>query len=292
MESHIEPASFKCDICDKVFTERSKLQRHLRVHTDRRPFKCDICQKSFSQPSLLSKHKKIHFGEKPFKCDHCGKGFSESGNLNRHLRTHTGEKPYCCKICGKAFSQASHVNKHLKTHAETLSLTTDDERGPYIVSSFSFNPAAKEDVVAASSLINAANPDASTILPEGLLAPYNDISRYVRFFPDSEFCQCTNCGESFTVSQYTDHIAACLASNPDETAVADVDVTVNETGDTKMTKESNVDTKPDASVINDDIQPDTLGQCKSIFTQSDHFSDVINSYCGRQSEIHIKTEVI
>lgn len=294
METHNEVASFKCHICDKVFTENDKFQCHLQCHSDQRPLQCNICQKSFFQTCVLNKHKKIHLGDKPFKCDLCGKGFTESGNLTRHLRIHTGEKPYSCKICGKAFSQASHVNKHMKTHPETMSLTVDNECGSYASSHNSYisNSIVTDNLAAPTEMVTAPSQDGAAILPESLLAQYSDISRYVRFFANSELCQCTNCGQSFTVSEYTDHINACLASNPDVAGADVLGMRINEAEANKMAKElSDVEMKPEVTALLDNAQANVFGQGKSIFTESDHFSDVINSYCGRQSKIHIKTEV-
>ena len=108
----------KCIHCGKCFSYESELSIHLRMHTGEKPYKCTQCEKCFKTKSELNIHLRIHTGEKPYKCIHCGKCFSQKSKLSIHLRIHTGEKPYECPQCEKCFKTTSQLNSHLRIHTE------------------------------------------------------------------------------------------------------------------------------------------------------------------------------
>lgn len=53
---------FVCDVCQRAFTMRASLRRHLNIHTAEKNFLCDLCSKSFSERGTLQLHMKIHRG--------------------------------------------------------------------------------------------------------------------------------------------------------------------------------------------------------------------------------------
>ena len=53
-------SSMKCDMCDVVFNNKSKLIRHMLTHIDEKPFKCSECGTGFTQNSNLKKHRMTH----------------------------------------------------------------------------------------------------------------------------------------------------------------------------------------------------------------------------------------
>jgi hypothetical protein len=87
-----------------------------------RGFTCSApeCGKRFVDRSKLSRHMLVHTGERPFPCEHpgCGRCFSLSYNLKSHMRVHTGERPFVCDVpgCSKKFAQESNLRSHYKVH--------------------------------------------------------------------------------------------------------------------------------------------------------------------------------
>ena len=66
--SHGVDSDMKCPYCCKVFNFQSKLDRHIRAHTNERPFQCKYCHYSAKHRDNLKthcylKHKSIVFNE-------------------------------------------------------------------------------------------------------------------------------------------------------------------------------------------------------------------------------------
>ena len=103
---------------------------------------CTVCLKGFRERSKLMRHMLVHTGERPFPCNLCGKSFSVDYNLKTHMRIHTGERPFQCSAqgCSKAFTQSGNLKAHIQArHAETISIMNSIETSPEEEKIKSFN---------------------------------------------------------------------------------------------------------------------------------------------------------
>ncbi|XP_078535420.1 uncharacterized protein LOC144822142 [Lissotriton helveticus] len=107
---------YVCNQCEKSYSLKGELIRHIRTHTGVRPYACTDCEKSFFQKTHLITHRRTHTGEKPYVCSFCYKRFNRKDNLNGHQRIHTGEKPYKCIECDKSFIRKGDLNEHRRRH--------------------------------------------------------------------------------------------------------------------------------------------------------------------------------
>ena len=93
---------WRCEICDKEFSQQGNLITHKRIHTGK-PISCSFCETKLAtkcalQNHLATKHK-IGDVTRKYTCSICNKVFTNKQELNRHTFTHTGEKPFQCDFC-------------------------------------------------------------------------------------------------------------------------------------------------------------------------------------------------
>lgn len=77
--------NFRCNFCDKPYTNYMALRNHMRIHTQRKKHICHTCGKAFRLARFLRNHQKVHEeGATPFGCPTCGKSFQGRSGLARH----------------------------------------------------------------------------------------------------------------------------------------------------------------------------------------------------------------
>ena len=91
---------FECEICGRVTTDYSNLNKHCRLHTREKPFKCNECKKAFSDRSDYDVHCRTH-GDKTNRT---------TSNLKSH--SYTQKISYVCCMCGEKFSSLENLHQH------------------------------------------------------------------------------------------------------------------------------------------------------------------------------------
>ncbi|XP_071359872.1 zinc finger protein 850-like [Trachinotus anak] len=105
-----------CRRCGTQFSEKEKLEDHMKTHIKEKPYSCPDCGKRFINESYIQVHQRIHTGERPFLCSQCGRGFHTASSLKLHEMQHSEERPFACTICGKTFRINSYLTAHYQTH--------------------------------------------------------------------------------------------------------------------------------------------------------------------------------
>ncbi|RMZ90985.1 hypothetical protein DV736_g1751, partial [Chaetothyriales sp. CBS 134916] len=107
--------------CDKAFVRQSRLDEHLRTHTNTRIFTCPEagCTKSYFRDSHLKVHiKSAHWTEKNYKCNRkdCSKSFATGQRLRNHIKSHECREKYKCtgyEGCSQAFRKKEMLRRHV-----------------------------------------------------------------------------------------------------------------------------------------------------------------------------------
>ena len=126
LRDHVEKGICKlenrtCEICSKVFIDKTRKDMHMKIHQNDKPFKCKICNKSFIQKRTLKEHSLTHDTVRHYECDVCGKKFVQKNHLKYHMSSqHPGSVPDLCKhrcdTCSKAFPYLHQLKRHQRSH--------------------------------------------------------------------------------------------------------------------------------------------------------------------------------
>ncbi|KAM4528239.1 zinc finger and BTB domain-containing protein 6-like [Odontesthes bonariensis] len=94
-DSMLVQRPYLCRRCDRIFQHLENYIGHLKEH---RQYLCLVCGEGFSQKSKLTRHIHIHTGTKLFRCPLCHKKFTQRTLLQEHLHLHTGDGLYTCAL--------------------------------------------------------------------------------------------------------------------------------------------------------------------------------------------------
>lgn len=115
MSKHKIKTKYLCEHCGCNFVKHSNLKIHLRKHAQNNfKTRCTQCNKEFSHMSSFKKHNCTNSIElKTFVCHICGKLFKTKTNLKDHENFCSGEKPFHCYECDKQFTTATKLKNHI-----------------------------------------------------------------------------------------------------------------------------------------------------------------------------------
>ncbi|QQP39531.1 Uncharacterized protein FKW44_020447, partial [Caligus rogercresseyi] len=113
---------FECleETCDKKFTSRFKLKRHVLIHSGDKQFTCSVCSRPFRRKDHLKNHEKVHSASKTvYSCpaEGCSRNYNSYTSYRKHMALHSAEQGALdCKICHKEHPNRETLMSHLKVH--------------------------------------------------------------------------------------------------------------------------------------------------------------------------------
>lgn len=109
--------------CDYKSFKWSELRKHISV-SHKISFKCEVCQKAFTNGYNLNLHKEvIHLDTKDkFVCsyDNCGHSYYRKSSLKTHIRTKHEKKMLSCpqEGCLLTFAHKKSLKHHIENHSK------------------------------------------------------------------------------------------------------------------------------------------------------------------------------
>ena len=115
---HKGEKNFKCNFCNKTFSQSSGRNTHIKSVHKKVSYNCEFCQRIFKGSDKLKQHIRfVHEGKKDNKCDLCEKAFVNKENLKKHIQNiHEGVKNYKCESCDKYYYDLRDLKIHVKRH--------------------------------------------------------------------------------------------------------------------------------------------------------------------------------
>ncbi|XP_046351460.2 uncharacterized protein LOC124131961 [Haliotis rufescens] len=116
---------FKCNLCNKMFSDKGKCALHVRHHLTAFKYICDICSQACKSRSVLAAHMSIHNNSCSFECKACFNMYPNMGSLRYHEKRHTEEDKINilnyvkCDTCGDLCVNEKMLEKHVLQHKDS-----------------------------------------------------------------------------------------------------------------------------------------------------------------------------
>lgn len=103
-------AEFRCDECNRKFTNQQALDHHLGspIHIPQLP--CDACGVQFPTQGALDKHRLSQHAN--FRCEQCSEAFVDQEALDNHFKSATHIPRHSCDKCSDHFPTQKALDKH------------------------------------------------------------------------------------------------------------------------------------------------------------------------------------
>ncbi len=107
---------YPCPHCDYKAIVKSRLEKHIKVHTDTRNYACDQCGKMFKTEKTLSVHNEWLHSNNKYSCRFCPYVTKTTRRLELHISIQhkfKGMKPHQCPYCDFTCATNGNTRKHI-----------------------------------------------------------------------------------------------------------------------------------------------------------------------------------
>ena len=123
MQTSLTDCQYRCNICSQCFEQPQFLSRHVKVEHERiyiekencvgesSKFQCQYCEKSYTNKPNLIRHVNGSHSNRQYSCELCLKVFSRSDHFAKHFNAvHEQDKNFQSGQCEKSFAKKSNLD--------------------------------------------------------------------------------------------------------------------------------------------------------------------------------------